>query len=471
MTSVSSLQAENFEILVESPLSEISKPSLKSELATHALHSQTLRPQDSRVSKLRFDSREEMEDVISQLEAEGVSWEFNQIFRADNQNQNIEADLSLYDPKLSDQWSLFNRTSIGEGQFAGTDVMALEAWNYTEGAGRLYVFDSGIDALNPELMDRVVAEFNAFTEEQGVGAAYDDNSHGTHVASISAGSRNGDGIMGIAPGQDVEVVAIKMLNANNSGDSFTAIRAFEWAREDIEAYLEQDPLHFVVINTSWGGPQFSGALQNAMRALASDRVLFVTSAGNDSQNNDNDGYWPCNFDIPHMLCTAASDQDDRLATFSSYGVQSVHLMAPGHQILGAIPGLIDSSGYYLSTYQDKSGTSQAAPHVAGAALLAWSMNPELSASDLKQILMESVDLLPGASDFVLSGGRLNVYRAVLMAAGLDPSEANREFQSLSSPRSSSCQLRAHTPTKAFVWFLIAIFFFWGMGRKRLLRKW
>lgn len=419
------LFASTYEVIIKRPMSEDQR-SFKSLLSSDSKE----RLQDKVIEKIQFETEEDLDFFLEENDIDEDSWEFNQMWRADVSSQNIEASLSAFDPLLSQQWSLFNRST--SSRFAGADIAALDAWQLTEGAGRLYVLDSGIDSQSPEVATRLVAEYNAFDRDDSEGAAFDDNSHGTHVASVAAGRKDSEGIMGAAPGESVEIVSVKMLDANNAGDTFTAVTAFNWVGQDIAAYLDEDPLNFVVINTSWGGKTYSSALESAMKSISSSRVLFVSSAGNDSQDNDTLGYWPCNFDLPHMICTAASTINDELANFSSFGKQSVHLMAPGFGILGAVPGAIAGSGTYVPSYKDKSGTSQAAPHVAGTALLAWSLNPELSASEVKNIILDSVDVVPGVDDKVLSGGRLNAYRASLMAAGLDPSQADREFAQLSS---------------------------------------
>lgn len=400
------------------------------------------------LEKLRFESLEEAEAYLLENEIADEDWEPNALWTADVSSQNIEADLSAFDPLLHEQWSLFNGSSAAG--LAGGDIAALQAWKLSEGAGLFLVLDSGVDSLSSEVSSRLLHEYNGFTREEGFGASFDDNGHGTHVTTVAVGKRNAEGVMGVAPGSQIGILSAKMLDADNAGDTFTAIRAFNWAAGIIDDYLQEDPLNFVVINMSWGGPTYSSQLEKAMQALSSSRVLMVGSAGNNAADNDQVGYWPCNFDLPHMICTAASDRRDRLTSFSSFGKNSVHLAAPGFNILGAVPGQVNGAGQYIPQFADKSGTSQAAPHVAGAALLAWSLNPELSASEVKQILLESVDIIPGMEDQVLSGGRLNAYRAALMAAGLDTSAANRSFAQLSGPSGAGCQIVARPSARSGV---------------------
>ncbi len=404
-------------------------------LRSSRLSAQETRPAQT-VELLKFDSREEYERALREMKSSGIEVEPNARFSADLVDENLELDLSNFDEFLGNQWSLLNRGNVSSSTLAGGDIDVIRAWATTEGRGRLYVVDSGVDGRNEDLADRLVEAYSAI---DGKGPQ-DENGHGTHVSSIAAASRNSVGIMGVAPG-NVDLVSVRMLDAQNSGDTFTAVRAFEIISDDLENYLAQDPKNFAVISNSWGGNQFSSALQNAMRQVAGDRVLFVTSAGNSANNNDSQPYYPCNFNLANNLCVAASDRSDALTSFSSYGAKTVHLMAPGLQILGATPVLQVGNGFQ-STWGEKSGTSQATPHVSGAALLIWSANPDLSAAEVKSILLEGVDRIPGAEDFVLSGGRLNVYRSILLATDKNPELADRGFAQTDGDSSGGgCSLR------------------------------
>lgn len=412
----------------------------------------TSEKQSESVQLLKFETPEEFEEAKRHLESRGVTWEENARFRADVTNENIEFDLTSFDVLLGNQWSLLNRGDARAGFFAGGDIDVLRAWSMSEGRGRLYIVDSGVDLRVEDLVDRVVVALSAI---DGKGPE-DENSHGTHVTSIAAAARNLVGIMGVAPG-DVDVVSIRMLDESNSGDTYTAIRAYELLKQDLEEYLARDPRNYAVISNSWGGDQFSPSLQRAMQAVTGPRVLILTSAGNERRNNDESPYYPCNFNLVNSICVAASDRSDFLTNFSSFGRQSVHIMAPGMDILGAIPG-IQQGSQFLSRYAEKSGTSQATPHVAGAALLAWAVNAEFSASDIKNILLQSVDRIPGAENEVLSGGRLNAFRAVLMASGEDPDAANRGFSQVSND-GGGCAAHAtgEESSRAFFGLLCVLF--------------
>jgi hypothetical protein len=132
-------------------------------------------------------------------------------------------------------------------------------------------------------------------------------------------------------------------------------------------------------------------------------TLFVVAAGNNGKDVEATPFYPCAYTAANILCVAATDANDALASFSNTGAVSVDLAAPGTQILSTVPG----GGHALY-----SGTSMATPHVAGAAALVLSRHPEWTAQQVKDALIGSVDPLPSLTGKTVTGGRLNVARAV-----------------------------------------------------------
>lgn len=142
------------------------------------------------------------------------------------------------------------------------------------------------------------------------------------------------------------------------------------------------------------GTKFVGSAPN---------TLFVFAAGNDGTNNDELPVSPANLRVDNAITVAATYQDQFIAPFSCYGVKHVDVAAPGMLINSAIPG---------DEYLMVSGTSQAAPYVANVAAQVKDANPSLRPVDIKKILMETVDKKSWLADKVLSGGLVNMKRAV-----------------------------------------------------------
>src|SRR5262249_35064739 len=151
-----------------------------------------------------------------------------------------------------------------------------------------------------------------------------------------------------------------------------------------------------------GGTEFSQALKDASDALAATGVLDVAAAANEARDNDVVPTYPASFDSPNIIAVAATDHNDRIASFSNWGATSVDLAAPGEGVWSTVPG----------GYQWFNGTSMATPAVAGAAALVWSAFPNLTAAEVKARLLNSVDYIgdigANASHPTVTNGRLNV---------------------------------------------------------------
>lgn len=142
--------------------------------------------------------------------------------------------------------------------------------------------------------------------------------------------------------------------------------------------------------------------------LASD-TLLVFASGNDGLNNDEIHAFPANMDFAHTITVGASLGTTGITSFSNYGKQTVHVLAPGSAIVSAVPH--GSKRRYLPF----SGTSMAAPYVSGLAANLKDINPALSPADLKQILMATVDVKAKLQDLVVSSGIVNSERAISAA--------------------------------------------------------
>lgn len=218
----------------------------------------------------------------------------------------------------------------------------------------------------------------------------DDHSHGTHCAgTVGAVGNNGVGVVGVV--WEVSIMALKFLSSGGSGSIADGVECILYATKN-KAHLTSN---------SWGGGGYTQAMKDAIDAADAANIAFVAAAGNSNNNNDSSPFYPATYTSPNVISVLASDQSDNKASFSSYGRTTVDIGAPGVGTYSTEPG---------NRYGSKSGTSMATPHVSGACALLLSVNPRLTVAEYKQILMDSSDpIFPG---LVLSGGRMNVYKAL-----------------------------------------------------------
>jgi subtilisin family serine protease len=313
------------------------------------------------------------------------------------------------DPRWSELWGLQNAN--------GADIDAPEAWDVSTGSRNVLVavIDTGVDYTHEDLRDnmwRNPGETGDGKENNGIdddnngyvddvhgwdfvsddNDPMDDNQHGSHVAgTIAAVGDNGVGVVGV--NWSASVMALKFLDANGSGSASDAIDAILYAANN-GARIE---------NNSWGGGGYSQALQDAIEYARDRNVLFVAAAGNEGNDNDRSPSYPASYEVSNVLSVAASDRNDQLASFSNTGATSVDLAAPGVEILSTTPG---------DRYQTFSGTSMATPHASGAAALVMARFPGIDQRHVLVRLASSVDRKPAFDGRTVTGGRLNVHRAL-----------------------------------------------------------
>jgi subtilisin family serine protease len=205
---------------------------------------------------------------------------------------------------------------------------------------------------------------------------------------------------------NVKLMAIKIYSAGGT-DSTSAmlVNAYNYVR-----LMKTRGVNVRVTNNSYADcPEACGydqATRDALDALGEAGVLNVFAAGNNSNRNiDTQPLYPASYNLPSILAVASSTSTDARSSFSNIGPISVDLAAPGSSVYSTY----NSSN---SSYATLSGTSMATPHVAGAAALLSSFNPNLSAASLKATLMNTVDVLAAWNGLVKTGGRLNVQRAL-----------------------------------------------------------
>ena len=250
------------------------------------------------------------------------------------------------DPFYNKLWGADNtgQSINGSSGLPDADIDLPEAWNITTGNDQIVVaiIDTGVDLSHPDLYNNIWLNKDEIPDNQQdddnngyiddvVGWDFVDNDnlpddsgrHGTHVAgTIAAAGNNEIGISGIS--WNVKIMVLRFINALNYGTTSDAVRAIEYANDKGAQ----------VINCSWGSPDFSLSLKEAIRA--SD-ALVVCSAGNDGQNIDNQANYPAAHNYSNMLATAASNPNDTLANFSNYSSVSVDVVAPGTNIYSCRP--------------------------------------------------------------------------------------------------------------------------------------
>ncbi len=327
------------------------------------------------------------------------------------------------------QWGLHNtgQTISGQPGTPGADVSAQQAWDISHESPDevVAILDSGIDYNHPDLSPNVWTAATPFSVtisgvtincpagSHGVNTItntcdpLDDHNHGSNVSGIiGAAGNNGIGVTGV--NWRTQLLGIKWLNSNNSGFISDAIDALE-----VAVQLKQAGVNIKVLNNSWFAGGFSQSLLDEIRRAQSNDLLFVAIAGNGTGNDgfslgghDNDNgttpTYPSNYNEPGMISVVATTNRDELAFFSNWGKQTVHLGAPGNVIFATLRN---------GTYGTFSGTSQAAPHVAGAAALLLS-RCQLKAAGLKGVLITNVDADSALIDKTTSGGRLNIAKAL-----------------------------------------------------------
>ena len=319
------------------------------------------------------------------------------------------------------QWAL-NNTGTFAGGSAGADIDAVEAWDINTGNSGIIiaVLDTGIDYNHADLSGNIwinpgeipnngidddgngkVDDWRGWNFATNNNNPLDDNGHGTFISGIiGAKGNNFTGIAGIM--WNVKLMPLKFLDRNGEGTIADEIAAIQYA---ISKGAK-------IINASYSGSSFSQAEKDAIAAANTAGILVMAAAGNggnDDVGDNNDFFpeYPASYSLPNILAIAATDQNDRRASFSNFGLNSVHVAAPGVYILSTIPTSIQPSGYFFM-----SGTSASTPYVSGLAGLLNSYYTHFTPSQIRSTILRYVDVLPSLSGLIQTGGRINAYKAI-----------------------------------------------------------
>lgn len=322
------------------------------------------------------------------------------------------------DPSFPMQWGYQNtgQTVNGTAGTAGDDEDVTPAWDVTTGNSSIVIgeTDTGVDYTHPDLAS------NIWNNPNGLGGCaagthgynvltstcdpMDDDTvyggHGTHVAGIlGASGNNGVGVTGV--NWHTTILPVKWVTATGSGATSDLITSLNWLLQ-----LKQAGVNIRVINDStvFVGTAFSQALSDEIDTLGQNNILFVTAAGNTGDNNDDlaKRRYPCGYDRPTEICVTASDQNDNLPSWANYGPHTVDLAAPGNNIYSTLRN---------GKYGFINGGSMASPQVAGAAALILSVK-DMTPVDLKADILNNVDQVPSLQGRLITGGRLDICRAM-----------------------------------------------------------
>ncbi|MFO0836270.1 MAG: S8 family serine peptidase [Phycisphaerales bacterium] len=350
---------------------------------------------------------------------------------------NVEADRISHtqqvpnDPLFVEQYTYQNvgQRIAGQNGVIDADIDATDAWDKTVGSQDVLIsiIDTGVQIDHPDLIGNIWTNPGEVAgngiDDDGNGFIDDvhgwdfgdlDNNpddvmgHGTAVAGVvGAVGNNGIGVTGVA--WNVGLVPLKIADRYGSLVLSAIIGA-----HDYSTMLRERGDNLVASNNSYGGfgdtfykdaPTGFDSERDAIQRFIDSGGVFVAAAGNAAFNNDNPDVtdYPASYNLPGLVAVAATDNQDNMASFSSYGPETVDLGAPG------LYNFTTSTG---SGYQYISGTSFSSPTVAGAVALLKSYKPNASPEEIRRALIDSVDPLPALQGKVVSGGRLNINRAL-----------------------------------------------------------
>lgn len=274
---------------------------------------------------------------------------------------------------------LLNLSSAWEFPFVTTDVV-------------IAIIDSGINREHPELAGRVLSGYDFIFEDDDPN---DENGHGTHIAGIAAASGNGTGVAGVCG--FCKILPVKIVTARGQYSPLGV-------REGLK-YAADQGAHIAVL--SLGDHVGSSLIMEGIDYARERGLLIVAAAGN---NNSSIPFYPAAYE--GVFAVSASDRADQKLRSSNYGAH-IAVAAPGDAILSTYHKLDDETGGYRSM----SGTSMAAPFVAGLAGLLLAQDPERTPEDLARLITTTaVDLGEPGWDPIFGYGRIDPVAALAAEA-------------------------------------------------------
>lgn len=306
------------------------------------------------------------------------------------------------------------------------DMDVKEAWDITTGDAStiVAVMDTGVNYLHEDLAANMwvnpgeipgnardddgngfIDDIHGFDFGEGDADPMDEEGHGTAVAgTIGAVGNNGVGTVGV--NWDVRIMALKI--ADESGG--LSVAAIDLAT-NYATMMRLRGTNVVASNHSYGGPMASDTEAAAIDAHRAAGIVFVASAGNDATNNDRLPSFPANYVFDNVVSVAATDSRDLMASFSSFGVNTVDVGAPGVNIFTT---MVEGGYGYID------GTSFSSPYTAGVAALVASHAPTATYKQIRQAIFDGADRIPSLNGKVFTGGRVNANKALLRIEELAP---------------------------------------------------
>jgi subtilisin family serine protease len=314
------------------------------------------------------------------------------------------ADYSPGNPNFVKLWGLQNTGQKVNGAtgIPGVDIKCTNAWDVTRGHPDIIiaVIDYGADLdhvdLQSNLLPRGSENWNfADVNDPVPEEPFVHGGHGTHVAGTAAAAENDMGVIGVAPKCRFMPLRVD-LSAGKNQNRADAINCVTW---HASAY----PNRRYIINCSWGMSGDLAAVRTAIQNAVSSNVIVVAAAGNDNRSTDKCPHYPSNY--PEVIAVAALRSNNVKWQNSNYG-STVDVAAPGQNIWSSV---LDNKRRF------RSGTSMAAPHVAGVAALVWSRDPGLTNHQVRNIIESTCDLIDADNPKfagMLGHGRVNAFSAL-----------------------------------------------------------
>lgn len=330
----------------------------------------------------------------------------------------VEKDVHFYplttpnDPLLTKQWGVHNIQKTIFGSKRGEDSNLLSAWDLTSGSDQITiaVIDSGIDIQHPDLQENlwinraeqggiegVDDDHNGFIDDiygydfrQNRPLSGDPYGHGTHCAGVIGAAHNNRGIAGVMP--HVRLMGVKFFDGDG-GTAVDAMKAISYAINN----------GATVLSNSWGGFERSQAMEDLIAEAGRRGVVFVAAAGNSYANSDQHPLFPASYQLPNVISVGSMTAKGKKSSFSNYGPKTVHLFAPGSSILSTYPG---------GRYEKLSGTSMAAPLIAGVVGLMQSLDSSLKPEEVRSLLISTSKQTKALKGRSQSDGHIDAAKAL-----------------------------------------------------------